>query len=1250
MKRTISAISAAFLMTASTIWGQSLTSLNGLVTDPTGAAIPAAKITATEVNTGVTRETESDGVGRYQFQALNPGLYKLVGKKDGFSDISIQNLRLLVNTPATVNIAFEKVGAVAQTVEVSASGVQLNTVDASLGNSFGTKPILQLPFEGRNVAKILSLQAGVSWVGDTDSVNGGVSTAVDRGGVVNGGKSDQSNITLDGIDNNNQQDRTAFSGILRVTLDSVQEFRVTTTNATADSSRGSGAQVSMVTKSGTNTLHGSAYHYLRNKALNANTFFNNQIGLATPKLNRNIFGASLGGPIKKNKLFLFGNYEGRRDSREDSVLRTVPTDAIRNGIASYVSQAGTVVQVNSAELATRLNYAPGANQAALDMLKSYPTANDFTAGDGLNSAGFRFNAPKQDKFDTYVAKLDWVVSDKHNAFIRGQLQDDIVRGTPQFPGLAPNFQDLTNSKGLAFGLNSVWTNSLVSSTRYGFTRQSFESAGIGQYALVRFGRLFSDRVGLDRSVRVITPVNNLTHDFTLTKGAHTLQFGGSFRRYTIDRLNYGNSYFAAASNSSWMTSSGQILSAPWVGTAADPASTRIAAGSRTQFNDAVATIFGLVTQVTSNYNYLPSGNGLTALAPGAPAPRKFRGEESELFFQDSWRLTRGLTFTAGVRYQYWPAVYEAQGAQTSPNIPLSQWFDRRVANANAGLAGQTGLDPISYNLASSSGGRPLYDNLKNWSPRAALAYSPQGDSGLAKVLFGGAGKSVLRLGWGLYYDSFGPGLLRGYDASALGLATSLNNSSGRLSLADAPRFTGLFNVPQSLVTAAPAAAFPVLQPNNFAITNSVDDTIRAPYVMRYNVSLQREIKDGWTMNVAYVASAGRRTMTSEDLATPLNIRDPQSGQTWYQAANALLGQMPLDARRQLGDFNPAGIRPVAYFENMFPGLAGNGQTATQVMSEVFAAYFPDMTAVLESVDRFSDPAPSRLGAFAYYSRQYSFLRAIRSVGMSSYNSMQVSMRKTFRNADQIDFNWTWAHSIDMGSVSENNQNTNDGLRGIIISPYNRRLMRASSDFDQRHNINANYIYNLPVGQGARFLSNLNPVANHILGGWQVAGLFRWTTGLPGSVGHNRTWPTNYNITGWATTVGSFADGTNKNAQSPVANANAAAEARNSGPNIFQNPRAAQSAFGFTLPGEIGDRNHVRGDGIFNIDMSLAKNFKMPLENHTLQFRWEVFNLTNSTRFDPLNANIGLSSLSNFGKYIGTLQPSRVMQVSLRYDF
>jgi hypothetical protein len=323
---------------------------------------------------------------------------------------------------------------------------------------------------------------------------------------------------------------------------------------------------------------------------------------------------------------------------------------------------------------------------------------------------------------------------------------------------------------------------------------------------------------------------------------------------------------------------------------------------------------------------------------------------------------------------------------------------------------------------------------------------------------------------------------------------------------------------------------------------------------------------------------------------------------------------------------------------MTPGFAGNGLTATQAAYNLFSDFFPDATGAVENFDRFSDPSASRLGPFAYYSRQFSYLRALRSVGFSTYNSLQVTAQKRFRSGDQFGVNWTWSHSIDLGSTSEDNATAG---RGVSISPYNRYQMRGSSDFDQRHSFNANYVYGLPFGKGKKFLSNANGITNTVLGGWQLGGIWRQTSGLPVSVGHNRTWPTNYNLTGNATQIDNFADGTNKNAPAPPGG--------RSGPNIFVDPVAALKAFGFTNPGEIGTRNPVRGDGLFNIDMNLAKSFVIR-EGHAIQFRWEVFNISNSVRFDPLNINLSLANPSSFGRYAGTLGGPRVMQFGLRYDF
>lgn len=1230
MTRVFSAFALLSLL-AGSVYSQSVTSMNGTVTDPTGAAMPDTAIAITETNTNAQRQAKSDAQGRYLFAGLTPGNYRLLAKKAGFADVSIQNIRLLVSTPATVNISFETVGAVAQTIEVTASSVQLNTVDATLGNSFGTKPITQLPFEGRKADRLLSLQPGITYIGDADTVNGGSDTATDRNGSVNGGRSDQTNITLDGVDINNQQTRDPFSGALRVTLDSVQEFRVTTTNANADSSRGSGAQISLVTRSGTNEFHGALYHYLRNKATSANTFFNNLSGLPTPKLNRNIYGGRVGGKIIKDKLFFFGNFEGQQDKYDSSQVRTVPNGTLRTGIVQYLNQSRQIIQVQPQELVSRLGDARGVSQTALALLQAYPTPNDFTTGDGINTAGFRFNAPVNDRFNTYVAKFDYILNQKNRLFIRGQLQNDREGGVPQFPGLPENTVDLNNSKGISAGWDTTFTNNLIGNFRYGFTRQGIETAAIGLYPLFTFRGLSEPR-GIDRPFRRIAPTHNITGDFTWNKGNHTFQYGGTYRTYTNDRISYANSFFGVTANSSWLASSGQILSNPWNDAALG--TNRILAGSRTSFNDATAAVLGLVTQVTSRYNYLPNPDGSARVQdPGTGVARKFRGEEIEFYFQDNWKLTRTLNLTAGVRYMYWPAVYEVNGIQTSTNIRLSDWFDARVAAADNGQSGTATVPRISYLLHNQQGGRPLYDNIKNWSPRVALAWSPEAKSGLSRFLFGGPGKSVVRAGWGLYYDVFGAGLIRAFDATALGLSTSIQNTSGRLGLADVPRLTGLNDIPSGLVTPPPPAQFPVVQPDVFQITNGLDDRLKAPYVMRYNLSVSREFANGWLVTGAYVASGGRRTLTSEDLATPLNVRDPQSGMDYYSAAQALTRQVAVDVPT-------AQVPPVPYWENMFPGLARNGLTSTQVAYNHYVDNFPDSTYAIELMDRVCSPSCSKLGRYAFYSPQYSYLRAIRSVGASNYHSMQWTVRKRFTNGDQLDFNWTWSHALDLGSVTENNQSAEN--RGIIIGPYNRKLMYASSDFDQRHIWNAAYVVGVPVGKGRRFLADANPFVQQVLGGWQLGGIYRQTTGLNVSVGHNRTWPTNYNITGWATTVGTFADGSNKNAPAPSGGV--------SGPNIFQNPATALDAFDFTHPGEIGDRNNVRGDGLFTIDMNLNKNFTMPWENHFLQFRWEVFNLTNSVRFDPRNINLALSNPSAFGRYAGTLGGPRVMQFGLRYEF
>ena len=438
--------------------------MNGTVSDPTGSVVPNASLTLVNTQTGSERSVLSDSQGRFAFDAVMPGVYRLHAKAAGFAEISLEKIEVLVNQPVTIPVKFEKVGSTSETISVEAGTVLVNTVDATLGNAIDSHQIIEIPSYARNVATLLTFQPGVNQAGN-----------------VNGGKSDQGNITLDGADVNNQYSRAAMSSVLNITMDSVEEFRVTTTNGNADEGRTSGAQITFVTKSGTNQLHGSLYEYRRGTETAANDFFNDAAGLPKPALLINIFGGSAGGPIKKNKIFGFINYEGRRDASANSAVRTVPTPSADLGIVQYKNTSGAIVQLSPTQIAANIDAAHiGVSPAVLDLFKLYPAGNDVTTGDLLNTQGYRFNSPAHNVQNTYITRFDWAVdnSGKHSVFFRAQLQDYWKNNSPEFPGQPPASVSLDNSKGLAAGYTATLKPTLVNTLRYGFTRYGTETTGV----------------------------------------------------------------------------------------------------------------------------------------------------------------------------------------------------------------------------------------------------------------------------------------------------------------------------------------------------------------------------------------------------------------------------------------------------------------------------------------------------------------------------------------------------------------------------------------------------------------------------------------------------------------------------------------------------------------------------------------------------------------------------------------------------
>src|SRR5882762_5072360 len=334
------------LIGASLAAGQAGTaSLRGTIIDKSGAGVPEAKVRLENKSVGFEREAVTGNIGDYEFLALPPGTYAITVEKDGFRKYEQTKLQLPVNLPTTLNLTLE-IGSATEVVEVSAATQSLNTTDASIGNAFSEAQVKELPLEGRNVPELLSLQPGVAYPNNRADVPSWDT----RKGAVNGARSDQSNVTVDGVQVNDSGGN-AFTSVLPVTLDSVQEFRVTTTNYNADQGSTSGGQVALVTKSGSNNLHGSAYEYHRNTYTSANDFFvkngeiqnciNNGTPLSgsscntPPKLIRNIFGASLGGPIKKGRLYLFMNFEATRRAEATSVTNAVPSAAMKDGVIQY---------------------------------------------------------------------------------------------------------------------------------------------------------------------------------------------------------------------------------------------------------------------------------------------------------------------------------------------------------------------------------------------------------------------------------------------------------------------------------------------------------------------------------------------------------------------------------------------------------------------------------------------------------------------------------------------------------------------------------------------------------------------------------------------------------------------------------------------------------------------------------------------------------------------------------------------------
>lgn len=1256
----------ATLALAPYVLSQASTSLSGHVTDANGATLPGASVKLSSPSTGSSRSAITNASGDYTFSQLTPGHYELSVSFAGFSTTRVKDIEVLVSQPATMNVVLQVASQTSDVTVTSEVQPMLNTTDATLGNAFSGEQVKDLPIEGRNVPDLLSLQPGVTFLGRTDSNTGSTSvgnTSGDsRSGATNGGRSDQSNITLDGIDVNDVNNGYAFTSILRITQDATAEFRVTTSNPNAEEGRSSGAQVALVTRSGTNNIHGAVYAYNRNSLFHANDFFNKQtqLGQGLPnkplKLIRNVFGAAIGGPAVKDRFFYFFNYEGRRDDQGFvSNGDTVPTAAYKAGYISYhcvatssgCPQSG-VFQLTPANLAQMDPQGIGPNAAVQKLFNQYPTMTDpHLSGDGVNTGGFSFSYVAKRRYDTYISRLDWKVTSngKHTLFWRGNIQDDYEPNGPQFPGQPASTTLYTGNKGFAVGYTYLVSSDLVNNLAFGLTRQAYSTSGLLTGPYVTLQGVSSLTATTSSTTRVV-PVYNLTDNLSWTKHGHNLAFGINFRFITNGSSSNALSYPNASGTYQYLNP-GTIAGSKG---AFDPTVSgfpEVLGSWKSNYNKAIMGLVGIVNVGNITYNNTKDG---TSLPQGTPVKRNYRWNEYEGYVQDSWNAAKGLTLTYGVRYSYLQVPAETSGNQVgvcklsgngcaSGNFSLTDYVNDSARLAAAGQS-VSGAGELAFPLAGRYNHKPdLWTPDKfNFAPRIAFAYSPSGTSGFLGTLFGNSQTSI-RGGYSLVYDHFGAGITNSFDTDgSYGLSTSLQTSAGSLTIANAPRFTSVNSVPSSLLAPPPAVGFPGIPvrsgPNSGAIYWSQDSAVKTPYAHLIDLSIARSFRSGGSLEISYVGHLAHRLLEQEDVAMPTNLA--AAGTTYFAAARNL-------SKMARNNVDVSTVAPIAYWQQLFGALDGQdigfgpGYTATQniymlyqenLYNEANALYALDMadTTTGDGINP-NNAYPSN----RFYHDQFSALYAWRTIGSSNYNALQAVYRQRFGLGLQADFNYTLSKSLDTTSQAERLSSSGSINNAQIFNTWDPNQLYGVSDFDVRHQLNANYVWNLPFGRGNRYAASISRLADKFIGGWQTTGIVRWTSGLPFAVQNGANFPTNYDIQGFATQIAKIPSGHGKFQQR------------------FANPDAVLAAFDFTLPGDSGTRNPLRGDGYFEVDAGLGKSVYLT-ERVKVKAGIEVFNVSNSVRFDPHTISAAVDNPSNFGNANSTLTNPRLAQFYGRIEF
>ena len=1055
---------------------------------------------------------------------------------------------------------------------------------------------------------------------------------------------------------------------------------------TADTGAAAGGQFQLVTKSGTNQFHGNLNEYHRDPSLVANSWFSNNASPEIPRnhLIQNQFGGAVGGPITiphlfsgNDKAFFFFDYNDSRIIRNSVVNRIVPLDSFRNGNISYCTNDDCSAKSSKtpAQVKTMDPEGKGELGSWLNLVSSRIKyhSNNTAVGDGVNSGGYIFNAPDDDYLKNIVGRVDYNLTTNQKMFARFTVaREDAIEAPNAWPGDPATSPFVDRSYALVIGHNWAIGNNKTNRVWLGETVEKFafpnDYAPMGSTAFT-----FSD--GADQSMtsdlytwpagsarRIPVPV--LGDDFSLIKGSHTWQWGGTFKdilAHTTNTTDY---------NMAEIGLGGQVLGlcGPAAGDC-DPNNPNeslrpsdIDTSQELLWDESLAYTLGRIGNVASTYNYDKSGSALKQMTGDQ---RFYRSYQLQLYAQDTYRVLPALTLNYGLNYQLFSVPYETRGLETVEPYTFNQYMSARVMQSQLGQTGPAAVPLISYLLGGKGNGSSapgLYQpETRNIAPHVGFDWNPSFDK-----------KMVINGGAAIIYDRTVVMALQslqdGYSYLFQQQKTISNGISGDpyTSLATDPRLdanNGLSNMSLS----APATPKPPYQPYvdpaycaSLGIPTSpcglidggafnsatIDPSLKTPYSMMFNVGVQRTLPWNMVLKANFVNRLGRRLLAQADAEQILDFADTQSGQMFAQAFSSVVSQIRQGTA-------PASVAVQPWFEDVYQPGRGVSKGYASNTNYLAAAYktlffngdFADFNQAI------SYRTPLNVGMAAQFSENSFYYNG----GFSNYNGLLVTLSKNLSNGLQFDFNYTWSHSIDNISFFANSQgDTGIGSGvGLICDVIRPRECRSRSDFDMKQLISGDANYQLPFGKGRMFFATVPNWTNFLIGSWDLSGVSSFHTGEPWSTTSNAF------VASYSNDAPAIFTGTN-----PSVFKNKVTRLPGGGVSSFSNASAAAKSFVGPIGFQMGPRNQLTGPRFFNADLGLQKTFPIYKEALNLKFRADAFNALNHPNFGmPIeNAYNGFDQTdyqrgSEFGAISNTVSPpgnlnsgARVLQLSLRLEY